>query len=108
MLEACRATDVERAGAHLDVSEVYGTAQYVPIDEAHPLQGQSPYAATKIGADKLGESYHRVVRPAGRRSCGRSTPSARGSRPRAVIPTIISQALRGRRIRLGSLTRAAT
>ena len=45
-------------------SEVYGTAQFVPIDETHPLRGQSPYAATKIGADALGESYHRRLRPA--------------------------------------------
>ena len=73
-------------------SEVYGTAQYVPIDEEHPLRGQSPYAATKIGADALGESYHRafglpvtILRPF-------NTFGPRQS-ARAIIPTIISQAL---------------
>ena len=73
-------------------SEVYGTAQRVPIDEHHPLQGQSPYAATKIAADALGESYHRsfglpvaILRPF-------NTFGPRQS-ARAIIPTIISQAL---------------
>lgn len=84
-------------------SEVYGTAQYVPIDEDHPLQGQSPYSASKIAADKLAESYFRsfgtpvvVVRPF-------NTYGPRQS-ARAVIPTIISQALAGSEVRLGSLT----
>src|SRR5262249_38840179 len=83
-------------------SEVYGTAQYVPIDERHPLRGQSPYAATKIGSDALGESYHRafglpvaILRPF-------NTFGPRQS-ARAVIPTIISQALSRPVVRLGSL-----
>lgn len=85
-------------------SEVYGTAQYVPIDEKHPYQGQSPYSATKIGADRLAESYYRsfgipltIVRPF-------NTYGPRQS-ARAVIPTIISQLWAGYdEIRLGSLT----
>lgn len=85
-------------------SEVYGTAQYVPIDEKHPFQGQSPYSATKIGADRLAESYYRsfgvpltIVRPF-------NTYGPRQS-GRAVIPTIISQLLAGQdEIKLGGLT----
>ncbi len=85
-------------------SEVYGTARYVPIDEAHPFQGQSPYSATKIGADRLAESFYRsfglpvsIVRPF-------NTYGPRQS-ARAVIPTIISQLLAGKdEIRLGALT----
>ncbi len=85
-------------------SEVYGTAQYVPIDEKHPYQGQSPYSATKIGADRLAESYFRsfglpvtIVRPF-------NTYGPRQS-SRAVIPVIISQLLAGYdEIHLGSLT----
>lgn len=85
-------------------SEVYGTAQYVPIDEKHPYQGQSPYSATKIGADRLAESFYRsfelpvtIVRPF-------NTYGPRQS-ARAVIPTIITQLLSGyKEIRLGSLT----
>lgn len=85
-------------------SEVYGTAQYTPIDERHPFQGQSPYSATKIGADRLAESFYRsfglpvaIVRPF-------NTYGPRQS-ARAVIPTIISQLLSGREeIRLGSLS----
>lgn len=85
-------------------SEVYGTAQYVPIDEQHPFQGQSPYSATKIGADRLAESFYRsfnlpvtIVRPF-------NTYGPRQS-ARAVIPTIISQLLDGKtEIKLGSLT----
>lgn len=85
-------------------SEVYGTAQYVPIDEKHPYQGQSPYSATKIGADRLAESFYRsfnlpvsIVRPF-------NTYGPRQS-ARAVIPTIISQLLTGKEeIKLGSLT----
>lgn len=84
-------------------SEVYGTAVYTPIDEAHPLQGQSPYSASKISADKLAESYYRsfglnvvTVRPF-------NTYGPRQS-ARAVIPTIISQLLSGSdSLRLGSL-----
>ena len=85
-------------------SEVYGTAQYVPIDEKHPYQGQSPYSATKIGADRLAESFYRsfelpvtIVRPF-------NTYGPRQS-ARAVIPTIITQLLSGyEEIKLGSLT----
>ena len=85
-------------------SEVYGTAQYVPIDEKHPFQGQSPYSATKIGADRLAESFYRsfdlpitIVRPF-------NTYGPRQS-ARAVIPTIITQLLSGKnQIQLGSLT----
>lgn len=85
-------------------SEVYGTAQYVPIDEKHPYQGQSPYSATKIGADRLAESFYRsfelpvtIVRPF-------NTYGPRQS-ARAVIPTVITQLLTGKtEIHLGSLT----
>lgn len=85
-------------------SEVYGTAKYVPIDENHPYQGQSPYSATKIGADRLAESFYRsfslpvtIVRPF-------NTYGPRQS-ARAVIPTIITQLLSGmEEIKLGSLT----
>ena len=85
-------------------SEVYGTAQYVPIDEKHPFQGQSPYSATKIGADRLAESFYRsfdlplvIARPF-------NTYGPRQS-ARAVIPTIIMQLLAGEtKIKLGALT----
>ena len=85
-------------------SEVYGSARYVPIDESHPFQGQSPYSATKIGADRLAESFYRsfslpvsIVRPF-------NTYGPRQS-ARAVIPSIISQLLTGtKELRLGSLT----
>ena len=85
-------------------SEVYGTAQYVPIDEKHPYQGQSPYSATKIGADRLAESFYKsfnlpvtIVRPF-------NTYGPRQS-ARAIIPTIITQLLAGKEeIKLGSLT----
>ncbi len=100
VLEACR-----RHGAklvHTSTSETYGTAQYVPIDEKHPLVGQSPYSATKIAADKLVESYHLsfglpacIVRPF-------NTYGPRQS-ARAVIPTIISQALTLGTLSLGNL-----
>ncbi|MCP5209293.1 MAG: NAD-dependent 4,6-dehydratase LegB [Pseudomonadales bacterium] len=88
---------------HTSTSECYGTAQYVPIDEKHPLQGQSPYSASKIGADMIAESFWRsfelpvaIIRPF-------NTYGPRQS-ARAVIPTIISQALSGKVIKLGSLT----
>jgi NAD dependent epimerase/dehydratase len=88
---------------HTSTSEVYGTARYVPIDEAHPLQGQSPYSASKIGADKQAEAFSRsfglpvvTVRPF-------NTYGPRQS-ARAVIPTIVTQALAGRRIKLGNLS----
>lgn len=85
-------------------SEVYGSAQYVPIDEKHPFQGQSPYSATKIGADRMAESFYKsfelpvsIVRPF-------NTYGPRQS-ARAVIPTIITQLLAGREeIKLGALT----
>ncbi|WP_149141536.1 GDP-mannose 4,6-dehydratase [Gemmobacter caeruleus] len=102
VLEACRRHGTARL-VSFSTSEVYGTAQYVPIDEAHPLHPQSPYAATKVGADQLCLSYHRsfglpvtVCRPFN--TYGPRQP------PRAVLPTIISQALAGDEIRLGSLT----
>lgn len=87
---------------HTSTSEVYGTAQYVPIDEKHPLQGQSPYSASKIGADKIAESFYRsyrlpiaIIRPF-------NTYGPRQS-ARAVIPTIISQVLSNDKVYLGSL-----
>ncbi|MCA9950237.1 MAG: SDR family NAD(P)-dependent oxidoreductase [Anaerolineales bacterium] len=102
VLQACRTHDVRRL-VHTSTSEVYGTAQRVPIDEDHPLQGQSPYSASKIGADKLAESFFRAydlpvvtIRPF-------NTFGPRQS-ARAVIPTIITQALTQPVIRLGSLT----
>lgn len=102
VLQAARDEGVERV-VHTSTSECYGTAQYVPIDEKHPLQGQSPYSASKVGADMLAESYWRsfelpvaIIRPF-------NTFGPRQS-ARAVIPTIISQALRGGTIKLGSLT----
>lgn len=102
VLQAAREEGVERV-VHTSTSECYGTAQYVPIDEKHPLQGQSPYSASKIGADMLAESYWRsfglpvaIIRPF-------NTFGPRQS-ARAVIPTIISQALKGGVIKLGSLT----
>jgi len=102
ILEAARSAGVQRVIV-TSTSEVYGTARYTPIDEAHPLQAQSPYAASKIGADKLAEAYFRsfdlpvvVLRPF-------NTYGPRQSE-RAVIPTILAQALAGREeIRLGSL-----
>jgi dTDP-glucose 4,6-dehydratase len=101
MLEAARLAEVGRF-VHTSSSEVYGSAQYVPIDEAHPLVGQSPYSASKIAADQMTVSYARsfglpavIVRPF-------NTFGPRQSM-RAVIPTIIAQALWSDRIRLGSL-----
>lgn len=103
VLQAARELETERIMV-TSTSEVYGTAQYVPIDEKHPFQGQSPYSATKIGADRLAESFYRsfelpvsIVRPF-------NTYGPRQS-ARAVIPTIISQLLAGKQeIKLGSLT----
>ena len=101
VLLACRSRNVERL-VHTSTSEVYGTAQFTPMDESHPLQGQSPYSASKIGADKLVESFWRAynlpavtVRPF-------NTYGPRQS-ARAVIPTIITQALTADCVRLGSL-----
>ncbi|MBN1877001.1 MAG: SDR family NAD(P)-dependent oxidoreductase [Anaerolineae bacterium] len=102
VLQAALETGVERV-VHTSTSEVYGSAQYVPIDERHPLQGQSPYSATKIGADKLVESFHLsfelpvvTVRPF-------NTYGPRQS-ARAVIPTIITQCMTRAGIVLGNLT----
>jgi NAD dependent epimerase/dehydratase len=103
VLEACREYGVEKI-VHTSTSETYGTALYVPIDEKHPMQGQSPYSASKIGADKMAESYYKsfnmpiaTIRPF-------NTYGPRQS-ARAVIPTIISQILAGKtEIKLGSLT----
>ena len=103
VLQAAKDMDIERILV-TSTSEVYGTAQYVPIDEHHPYQGQSPYSATKIGADRLAESFYRsfdlpitIVRPF-------NTYGPRQS-ARAVIPTIITQLLAGKtEIKLGALT----
>ncbi len=103
VLQAARDLGTERILV-TSTSEVYGTAQYVPIDEKHPYQGQSPYSATKIGADRLAESFYRsfnlpvsIVRPF-------NTYGPRQS-ARAVIPTIITQLLAGQKeIKLGSLS----
>jgi dTDP-glucose 4,6-dehydratase len=100
MLLACRDLGVERL-VHTSTSEVYGTARTAPISESHPLQGQSPYSASKIGADKLAESFYCAydlpvitVRPFNTFGPGQSG--------RAVIPTIITQALTQDTIRLGN------
>ena len=103
ILQAAREQDLERVLV-TSTSEVYGTAQYVPMDEKHPFQGQSPYSATKIGADRLAESFYRsfllpvsIVRPF-------NTFGPRQS-ARALIPTIRTQLLGGKeKIHLGSLT----
>jgi len=101
VLQAARDAGVERI-IHTSTSEVYGTAQYVPIDEKHPLQGQSPYSASKIGADKMAEAFHLsfglpvvTVRPF-------NTFGPRQS-ARAVIPTIITQLFGGNEVKLGNL-----
>lgn len=104
VLEACRDEDNIEKIVHTSTSETYGTALYVPIDEKHPMQGQSPYSASKIGADKMAESFYKsfnlpivTLRPF-------NTYGPRQS-ARAVIPTIISQILAGKKeIKLGSLT----
>ncbi|MHB8129439.1 MAG: NAD-dependent 4,6-dehydratase LegB [Mobilitalea sp.] len=103
VLQAARKLETSRV-LITSTSEVYGTAKYVPIDENHPFQGQSPYSATKIGADRLAESFYRsfnmpisIVRPF-------NTYGPRQS-ARAVIPTIISQLLAGKdEIKLGALS----
>lgn len=104
VLQACRDSDSLTRLVHVSTSEVYGSAQQVPIPESHPLVGQSPYSASKIGADKMAESYHL--------SFGLPVVTARpfntfGPRQtaRAVIPTIASQLLAGcQELRLGTLT----
>lgn len=102
IMDACLKSNVTKV-IHTSTSETYGTALYTPIDEKHPLQGQSPYSASKIGADKIAESYFlsfnlpvATIRPF----------NAFGPRQslRAVIPTIIAQALKSDTINLGSLT----
>ena len=103
VLQAARDMRTDRV-VHTSTSETYGSARYVPMDENHPLQGQSPYSASKIGADKMAEAFHLsfqvpvvIVRPF----------NAFGPRQsaRAVLPTIITQCLGGQEvIRLGSLT----
>jgi dTDP-glucose 4,6-dehydratase len=102
VLQSARAAGAERV-VHTSTSEVYGTALSVPINEDHPLQGQSPYSASKIGADKMVEAFHRsfelpvvTIRPF-------NTFGPRQS-ARAVIPTIITQVLAGDAVRLGSLS----
>jgi NAD dependent epimerase/dehydratase len=102
VMQAARRHGVKRV-VHTSTSECYGTARYVPIDEEHPLQGQSPYSASKIGADMIAESYWRsfdlpiaTIRPF-------NTYGPRQS-ARAVIPSIIIQAFAGGPVRLGTLT----
>ncbi|MFJ8064185.1 NAD-dependent 4,6-dehydratase LegB [Psychrobacillus sp. NPDC096426] len=103
IVQAARELGVEKV-VHTSTSEVYGTAQYVPIDEGHPLQGQSPYSASKIGADQMALSFYRsfdtpvaVIRPF-------NTYGPRQS-ARAVIPTIISQLANGQTtIKLGAIS----
>ena len=104
ILQACRESDALARLVHTSTSEVYGTAKFVPITEDHPLSGQSPYSASKIGADMMAESFHR--------SFGLPVITARpfntyGPRQtaRAVIPTIASQLLSGcTELQLGALT----
>ncbi|MBI4369360.1 MAG: SDR family NAD(P)-dependent oxidoreductase [Elusimicrobia bacterium] len=102
ILQAARELGVKRL-VHTSTSEVYGTAQYVPIDEKHPLQGQSPYSASKIGADKMAEAFHMsfglpvvIVRPF-------NTFGPRQSQ-RAIVPTIMAQCLSGGPLKLGNMT----
>jgi dTDP-glucose 4,6-dehydratase len=102
ILQAARRHNVERV-VQTSTSEVYGTAQYIPIDEVHPLHPQSPYAATKVGADQLALSFHAsfdvpvgILRPF-------NTYGPRQS-ARAVIPTIISQLANKSKVKLGSLS----
>jgi dTDP-glucose 4,6-dehydratase len=102
IVQAARDVNLDRV-IHTSTSEVYGTAQFVPITEDHPLQGQSPYSASKIGADQIALSFYRsfgtpvsIIRPF-------NTYGPRQS-ARAVIPTVITQIADGqRRIRLGNL-----
>lgn len=102
VVQSARELDVRKV-VHTSTSEVYGTARYVPITEDHPLQGQSPYSASKIGADQIAMSFYSsfttpvsIIRPF-------NTYGPRQS-ARAVIPTVITQLAKGaRRIKLGSL-----
>jgi NAD dependent epimerase/dehydratase len=102
VLQASLDENVEKV-VQTSTSEVYGTAQYIPIDEKHPLQGQSPYSASKIGSDKMAEAFFcsfglnvATIRPFNTYGPRQST--------RAVIPTIISQALSSDTVHLGSIT----
>ncbi|MFC1900297.1 GDP-mannose 4,6-dehydratase [Chloroflexota bacterium] len=102
VLTAGKENNVQRV-VHTSTSEVYGTAQYVPINEDHPLHGQSPYSASKIGADMLAESFYRAYSlPVGTiRPFNNFGPRQSA---RAVIPTIITQALTVEQLHLGSLS----
>jgi len=102
IMQGCLDAGVDHV-VHTSTSEVYGTAEYTPIDERHPLQGQSPYSASKIGADKIAESFYcsfglpvTTIRPFNTFGPRQST--------RAVIPTILTQALTSNTVKLGSLT----
>ncbi|MFZ0578571.1 MAG: NAD-dependent 4,6-dehydratase LegB [Psychrobacillus psychrotolerans] len=103
VVQAARELNIEKV-VHTSTSEVYGTAQYVPIDEEHPLQGQSPYSASKIGADQMALSFYKsfntpvsIIRPF-------NTYGPRQS-ARAVIPTIIGQLAAGNtNIKLGAIS----
>jgi len=101
ILTACQEAGVERL-VHTSTSEVYGTARQVPINEQHPLQGQSPYSASKIGADKLAESFYCTYRLPVVTIRPFNTFGPRQS-ARAVIPAIIVQALTQTTVQLGSL-----
>ncbi len=101
LLTAAKENKIEKF-VHTSTSEVYGTANYVPMNEEHPLQGQSPYSASKIGADKIAESFYRSFELAVATIRPFNTYGPRQS-ARAVIPTIISQALTREKILLGSL-----
>ncbi len=101
LLNASLTSSIEKF-VHTSTSEVYGTAKYVPIDEEHPLQGQSPYSASKIAADKMAESFFlsfklpvAIIRPFN--TYGPRQPA------RAVIPTIVTQTLKSGTVKLGSL-----
>lgn len=101
VMTAAQENEIDRV-VHTSTSEVYGTARYVPIDEDHPLQGQSPYSASKIGADKIAESFYRsydlpvaTIRPF-------NTYGPRQS-ARAIIPTLIAQALSSDVVHVGTL-----
>lgn len=104
ILQACRESDSLTRLVHVSTSETYGSAQYVPIDENHPMVGQSPYSASKIGADKMAESYHLsfdlpvvIARPF-------NTYGPRQT-ARAIIPTVASQLISGADcLKLGALT----
>jgi nucleoside-diphosphate-sugar epimerase len=102
VLEAAREAEVRRL-VHTSTSEVYGTAQWVPMSEQHPLNAQSPYAASKVAADQLALSFHRsfglpvtVARPFNTYGPGQTA--------RAIVPTVISQALQGDVLQLGTLS----